>query len=173
MARINAVSTTVKRLIGWRIEPLTAGLMLGVLAVLAGQFSRFSALEHYGFCTTCHGHDLVVGLAQWFSLIDLSALTAPVIWPVFTTIGVVVGAWLSARMNSELPRVRPVIDWPNLSGRFLQGFLAMSFALLAMGCPIRMTVRAADLSPQGIIGLAGVAIGVSIGVLCLRIRAAW
>lgn len=163
----------IKQLIRWRIEPLIAGLMMAVLAVLAGQFSRLSALTHYGFCTTCHGNDLMIGIAERLSLINLNALTSPIVWPVFTTVGVVAGAWLSARFNGEMPRIRPKIEWPSLGRRFVQGALAMSFALLAMGCPIRMTIRAADLNLQGTIGLIGVAIGVSIGVLWLRIRASW
>jgi len=40
-----------------------------------------------------------------------------------------------------------------------------------MGCPIRMTIRAADLNLQGAIGLAGVAVGVVAGVAWLKGRA--
>lgn len=160
-----------KRLFGWRIEPLAAGLMLAALAVLAGQFSGLSALDHYGFCTTCHGHDLIVGLGERLSLLNLSSLSTPVIWPIFTTVGVVSGAWLSARFNGEMPRIRRKVGWPTAGIRFTQGLLAMSFALLAMGCPIRMTVRAADLNLQGAVGLAGVAIGVTVAALWLKVRA--
>ena len=163
----------VKRLISWRMDPLAAGLLLATLPVLAGQFSGLSSLEHYGFCTTCHGHDLIVGLGERLVLLDLSTLSAPVIWPIFTTVGVVLGAWFSARRNGEMPRMRRKIKLPMLGGRFVQGLLAMSFALLAMGCPIRMTVRAADLSLQGAIGLAGVAVGVTVATLWLKVRASW
>ena len=173
MGRMNIGGVSLKAIIRWRIEPLAAGLLLATLAILAGQFSGLAALEHYGFCTTCHGHDLIVGLGQRLSLLELSALSTPVIWPIFTTVGVVLGAWLSARFNGEMPRVRRKIGLPLLGGRFLQGLLAMSFALLAMGCPIRMTVRAADLNLPGAIGLAGVAVGVTIAVLWLKVRASW
>ena len=163
----------MRRLLSWRIEPLMAGLLLALLTVVAGQFSGWASLEHYGFCTTCNGHDLIVGIADRLSILDVNALTAPVVWPVFTTVGVVAGAWLSARLNGEMPRIRPKVEWPSMGGRFLQGMFAMSFALLAMGCPIRMTIRAADLSLQGAVGLIGVAIGVTVGVAWLRFRSSW
>lgn len=155
------------RVIRWQVSPLVAGLILGTVAVLVGAFSGLSALNHYGFCTTCHGHDLVVGLAQRLGAIRFS----PAIWPILNTIGVVLGAWASSRVNNEAPRRLYPLPWSGILGRFVQGFVVMSLALLAMGCPIRMTIRAADLNVQGMIGLAGVAIGVAAGVAWLKGRA--
>ncbi|MEW5957498.1 MAG: hypothetical protein AB1801_07235 [Chloroflexota bacterium] len=155
------------RLIRRQISPLVAGLALGTLAVVVGAFSGLSALDHYGFCTTCHGHDLVVGLAQ-----KLGAVTfGPAIWPILTTVGVALGAWGSSRVNGETPRRSRRMSWPAMLGRVALGFVVMSLALLAMGCPIRMTIRAADLNLQGMVGLAGVAAGVAASVAWLKGRA--
>jgi hypothetical protein len=159
------------RVVRWRISPLVAGLLLGTLAVLVGTLSGLSALEHYGFCTTCHGYDLIVGLTQKLGLLNPALVDSPVIWPVLTTVGVVVGALVSSRVNSETPRRPQRFAWQAGLGRFAFGFIVMSLALLAMGCPIRMTIRAADLNLQGAIGLAGVAVGVVAGVAWLKGRA--
>lgn len=155
------------RVIQWQISPLTAGLILGVAAVLVGTFSGLSALDHYGFCTTCHGHDLVVGAIHQLSASQFS----PAIWPILTTVGVVLGAWGSNRINGKKPRRLTPVTWSGAVSRFTQGFGVMSLALLAMGCPIRMTIRAADLNLQGSVGLIGVAIGVALGVAWLKVRA--
>lgn len=159
------------RVVRWQISPLLAGLALGTLAVIVGTLSGLSILEHYGFCTTCHGHDLIVGLTQKLGLLNPALVDSPAIWPVLTTVGVVVGALVSSRVNGEAPRRPQRLNWQAGLWRFALGFVVMSLALLAMGCPIRMTIRAADLNLQGAIGLAGVAVGVVAGVAWLKGRA--
>jgi len=155
------------RLIRWQVSPVVAGLILGITAVFIGTFTSLSQLNHYGFCTTCHGHDLVVGLAQQMRVVRFG----PAIWPILTTVGVVLGAWGSSRFNGEMPRRPRKQPAQHSAMRFAQGFLVMSLALLAMGCPIRMTIRAADLNVQGFIGLIGVALGITLGVAWLKGRA--
>ncbi len=152
------------RLIRWQVSPVVAGLILGITAVFIGTFTGLSQLDHYGFCTTCHGHDLIVGLAQQIGAVRFG----PAIWPILTTVGVVLGAWGSSRFNGEMPRRPRKLSGRQSVIRFGQGFVVMSLALLAMGCPIRMTIRAADLNVPGMIGLVGVAIGVYAGVAWLK-----
>jgi len=147
--------------------PWIAGIVIGVVAVLAGTIGGVNPPEAYGLCTTCHGRDLVLGIVQpWFS----GSLDLPTLWPILTTVGVLGGAWLARRAARE----RPTTD--RISGRLIavraiQGFIVMSFALLAMGCPIRLTVSAASLAVQGFIGLAGVALGIWIAVQYMKARA--
>ena len=149
------------------IAPWVAGIVIGVVAVLAGTIGGIHPPEAYGFCTTCHGRDLILGLVQpWFP----GTLDLPTLWPVLTVVGVFAGAWAARRVARE--HVRPDrADMRESGMRVIQGFVVMSFALLAMGCPIRLTVSAASLAVQAFIGLAGVAIGVWLGVRYLRARA--
>lgn len=147
--------------------PWIAGIVIGVVAVLAGTIGGVSPPDAYGLCTTCHGRDLVLGITQpWFpGTVDL-----PTLWPVLTVIGVLVGAWLARRAAQErLSADR--LDRRITAIRVTQGFVVMSFALLAMGCPIRLTVSAASMAVQGLVGLAGVALGIWLGVRYLRARA--
>lgn len=152
------------------VSPWAAGLGIGGLAVLAGTLGGLNPPADYGLCTTCHGRDLVVGLAQALGWDPTLTGYTPPLWPLLTTVGLVLGAWLGRRAAGE-PAPRPAVrGW----GAFLplaQGFLVMSLALLAMGCPLRLTLRAADLSLEGGIGLAGVAAGVVAGTYWLKARA--
>ncbi len=147
--------------------PWVAGIIIGVVALLAGTIGGVQPPEAYGFCTTCHGRDLILGIVQpWFP----GTLDLPTLWPVITVVGVFGGAWLARRVARE--HVRPDrLDMRESGTRVVQGFVVMSFALLAMGCPIRLTVSAANLAVQGFIGLGGVAIGVWLGVRYMRARA--
>ena len=149
------------------LRPWLAGIIIGVMAVLAGTIGGVHPPEAYGFCTTCHGRDLLLGLVR-----PLSAGTfdLPTLWPVLTVVGVVAGAWAARRLAAE--RVRPDrLDLPMIATRVGQGFVVMSFALLAMGCPIRLTISAANLAISAFIGLAGVALGIWFGVQYLKARA--
>jgi hypothetical protein len=147
--------------------PWVAGIVVGVLAVLAGTIGGANPPEAYGFCTTCRGRDLVLGIVQpWLP----GTFDLPTLWPLLTVIGVIVGAWLARRAAHERPSLER-IDRRLMAIRIIQGFVVMSLALLAMGCPIRLTVSAASLAVQGFVGLAGVALGIWIGVQYLKARA--
>ncbi len=149
------------------VAPWVAGVVIALAAVLAGTVGGVRPPEAYGLCTTCHGRDLVLGVLQ--PLLP-GTLDLPTLWPVLTVVGVVAGAWLARRAARErVASERP--DRATIAVRVTQGFVVMSFALLAMGCPIRLTLSAASLAVGGIIGLAGAALGVWLGVLYLRARA--
>ena len=152
---------------GRPLQPWMAGIVIGVVAVLAGTVGGIGPPEAYGFCTTCHGRDLVLGLVRPFSV---GTFDLPTLWPMMTVVGVVAGSWLARRLAAE--QVKPDrLGLPMVATRVAQGFVVMSFALLAMGCPIRLTVSAANLAVQAFIGLAGVAIGIWLGVQYLKMRA--
>ena len=152
---------------GRAIAPWAAGIIIGVVAVLAGTIGGINPPDAYGLCTTCHGRDLVLGIVRSFSP---GTLDLPTIWPALTTVGVIGGAWL-ARCAAREQAGRERLDTRLAATRLIQGFVVMSFALLAMGCPIRLTVSAANLAVSAFIGLAGVAIGVWLGVQYFKARA--
>ena len=149
------------------IHPVVAGILIAVIAVVAGALV-LSPPADYGLCTTCHARDLAVGLVQQ---VAPAIVDAPVFFPMLTTLGILAGAWLARRASGERIHADPRPTRSLVATRVGQGFLAVSFALLAMGCPIRLTLRASDLAVEGIIGLTGVAFGIWAGVRYLRERA--
>jgi hypothetical protein len=122
----------------------------------------------YGLCTTCHARDLAVGLV---AQVAPGIVDSPAFFPMLTTVGILAGAWLARRAAGERIAPDPRPSRSLVATRIGQGFLVVSFALLAMGCPIRLTLLASDLAVEGIIGLVGVAIGIWAGVRYLRERA--
>ena len=102
-----------------------------MVAVLAGTIGGVYPPEAYGFCTTCHGRDLVLGIVQPFfpGTFDL-----PTLWPLLTVVGVMAGAGLARRAAHERPSLDR-IDRRLMAIRIIQGFVVMSFALAGHGLP--------------------------------------
>lgn len=149
------------------IPPWVAGIAIGIVAALAGTIGGVGPPDSYGLCTTCHGRDLLLGLVQ---PVLPGVLDVPAMWPMLTVVGVMGGAWLARRAVRERAAVETV-DGRTIVTRFGQGFAAMSLALLALGCPVSLTLRTADLAVEGMIGLGGAALGIWVGVQYLRARA--
>jgi hypothetical protein len=146
---------------------VVAGILIAVISVAAGALALNPPAD-YGLCTTCHARDLALGLVQQ---VAPTLTDAPAFFPMLTTIGILGGAWLARRAAGERIHTEPRASRSVVATRIGQGFLAVSFALLAMGCPIRLTLRASDLVAEGIIGLVGVGVGIWAGVRYLRARA--
>ena len=149
------------------IHPVVAGILIAIIAVVAGALVLNPPAD-YGLCTTCHTRDLAAGLLQQ---VAPAIVDSPAFFPMLTTLGILAGAWLARRASGERIHAEPSPTRSLVATRIGQGFLAVSFALLAMGCPIRLTLRASDLAIEGIIGLTGVAFGIWAGVRYLRERA--
>lgn len=79
-------------------------------------------------------------------------------------IGIVLGAFIMAVAGKEF----------NVKGgsspfiRFILGFIVMVGALMFLGCPLRMVLRLGGGDLNAIIGLAGFAVGIGIGILFLN-----
>ena len=149
------------------IHPMVAGILIAVISVVAGTLVLNPPAD-YGLCTTCHARDLAVGL---LGQVAPTVTDSPAFFPMLTTVGILVGAWLARRAAGERVHAEPRPSRLLVATRIGQGFLAVSFALLAMGCPIRLTLRASDLAAEGVIGLVGVGFGIWAGVRYLQERA--
>jgi len=137
----------------WRPRGLIAGAVLGLLAVLAsGLLAPAGAPPAYGICVACHGRDLLAGLGLR-SLVGAPGAGGLVL----TTVGILAGAVLAARLNGELRR-RPARD-PVQS--FVLGALTMCAALLALGCTTRLALRVAYGDSLAVWSLVAVALAVA------------
>ena len=147
-----------------RVTAVQMGIVAGVLAVVAGAFFEVRPPEAYGICMACHGRDLVNWTINVLAHTHLEVAPASLVYPVLTTVGVLLGALLAAVVSREFRWRSP----ENRLKTFIYGILVMNFALLAGGCSIRLLLRASAGEALGVIGFAGMVAGVILGTLWLR-----
>ena len=162
------MSTTVPQRAGSvRVTAVHMGIVAGLSAVVAGAVFDVRPPEAYGLCMACHARDLVNWTINDLTGTHLTVAQASLVFPVLTTIGVVLGALLGATSSGEF-------HWrsPESSARTVAyGALVMNFALLAGGCAIRLLLRTAWGEALGTFGFVGLIAGVTSGTVWLRWRA--
>ncbi|MEQ1946242.1 MAG: YeeE/YedE thiosulfate transporter family protein [Bryobacteraceae bacterium] len=150
-----------------RVSSVTMGIVSALLAVAAGTWFQVSPPAAYGICMACHGRDLVNWTINRFAGTNLLVADASLVYPVLTTIGALVGALIASISNGEFRWRTP--DHPVKT--FLYGMLVMNAALIAGGCSIRLLLRSASGELLGLLGFAGMAVGVALATFWLRWRA--
>lgn len=141
--------------------PATLGIVIGVLAALI-QAMLISAggPEAYGFCVACHTRDIADSIANMFGLsLPVPPFSNPI--TVLTPIGVLIGAFVSAKLNKEF-RVKKS-DKKTYLKYFLGGIVVIWFALMLGACPYRAALRAGYGDMVAIIGILSIFFGVFIG----------
>jgi hypothetical protein len=164
---ISPPSTLSRRGAAVHVTAAQMGAIAGVLAVVAGAVFDVRPPEVYGLCMACHARDLVNWTLNDLAGTHLTVAPASVVFPVLTTVGVLVGALVGAMLNGEFHWRSP----ENSLHMFVYGALVMMFALLAGGCAIRLLLRTAAGEVLGITGFAGLIAGVTCGTIWLRWRA--
>lgn len=150
-----------------RITGIQAGVVMALAAVAAGSFFQVRPPEAYGICMSCHGRDLVSWISNDLFATDLPIAQASLVFPVLTTVGVIVGALVGALSSGEF-RVR----MPSKPLRsFGQGLLVMNLALLAGGCSTRLLLSTSAGDLLGLAGFAAMVVGVILATFWLRWRA--
>ena len=132
---------------------VSAGAFVGIFAPL---LQRWGNPGNMGICVACMERDIAGALGLH------RAAVVQYIRP--EIIGFVLGALIAAVLFREFrPRggSSPII-------RFFLGFFAMIGALVFLGCPWRALLRLAGGDGNAILGLAGLTVGIWIGVLFLR-----
>jgi len=132
---------------------IVAGAVVGVLAPL---LQKLGNPPNMGICVACFERDIAGALGLH------RAAVVQYIRP--EIIGFVLGSTIAALLFKEFkPRAgsAPIV-------RFLLGMLAMIGALVFLGCPWRALLRLAGGDLNAILGLAGLAAGVWIGVEFLK-----
>jgi YedE family putative selenium metabolism protein len=132
---------------------ILAGAVIGVLAPL---LQKLGNPANMGICVACFERDIAGALGLH------RAVVVQYIRP--EIVGFALGAMLAAYAFREF-RARagsaPIV-------RFLLGMFAMIGALAFLGCPWRATLRLAGGDLNAILGLAGLAVGIAIGVQLLK-----
>lgn len=146
-------------------NPLLVGLLIGIVAALI-QVLLISAggPEAYGFCVACHTRDIVNDAVNSVAgtKLALAAISQNAILPVMTVIGVLIGAFFSARYYQEF-RTKTG-GGVSYIWYLLGGLLFMIFALFMGGCPYRMGLRIGYGDVVALIGVIAIIAGVLVGI---------
>lgn len=132
---------------------VSAGLFVGVFAPL---LQKWGNPGNMGICVACFERDIAGALGLH------RAAVVQYLRP--EIMGFVFGALIAAYAFREFkPRVgsAPIV-------RFVLGFLAMVGALVFLGCPWRALLRLAAGDLNAVLGLLGLATGIGIGVVFMR-----
>ena len=169
------------------LKPWLFGIAAGSLFVGFEAFLGFYPPAAYAFCLVCHTRDLVNSVVN--ALAGAAFPTAAVAQRAYllTSPAVLIGAALAARIHGEralkksgrIKAVRPpghdpfgaAVTIPRSTLFYLTGFAVMSTGIVIFGCPTRLTIRAAYGDVYGIIGVAGMFLGIWLGTAILRARA--
>lgn len=132
---------------------ILTGAVVGLLAVL---LVKFGNPANMGACIACFIRDIAGALGLH------RAEAVQYIRP--EIIGIVLGAFLTAFGMKEFSArggSSPLV-------RFMLGFIVMIGALMFLGCPLRMVLRMAGGDLNALVGLAGFAAGICIGIVFLN-----
>ena len=166
-AATSITGAAAKRRRAPRVTALQLGIVAALLAVIAGAFFEVRPPEAYGICMACHARDLLTWTANRFIGTHWTLAPASLVFPVLTTIGVIIGALLGSTSSGEFRWHSP----DNSLKTFLYGIVVMNSALLAGGCSIRLLLRSAAGEALGMMGFVGMVSGVVLGTYWLRWRA--
>ena len=132
---------------------ISAGAFIGILAAI---LQKLGNPANMGICVACMERDIAGALG--LHRVDIVQYLRPEI------MGFVLGSLIAALLFREFkPRTgsAPII-------RFFLGVFAMIGALVFLGCPWRALLRLAGGDGNAILGLAGLAFGIWIGVQFLK-----
>ncbi len=142
----------MNRLLMSKNGPVFAGLILGIIAAF---LVKLGNPGNMGFCVACFTRDIAGALGLH------RAVIVQYLRPEIA--GFILGSFISALLFKEYsPRggSSPMV-------RFGLGFFAMVGALVFLGCPWRAYLRLAGGDFNAFAGIAGLAVGISIGVVFL------
>jgi uncharacterized protein len=147
------MSDRLTQFFGSRRGIITAGAIIGILAPT---LQKLGNPPNMGICVACFERDIAGALGLHRA--------APVQYIRPEIIGLILGSLVAACLFHEF-RARagsaPIV-------RFVLGMFAMIGALAFLGCPWRTMLRIAGGDLNGIIGLAGLAAGIAVGVQFLK-----
>ena len=146
-------------------NPLILGLLIGVLAAfIQGLLISAGGPEAYGFCVACHTRDIVNDAVNSVAgtKLAIAAISQNAILPVLTVIGVLIGAFISAKFYQEFKT--KTCSGVSYLWYLFGGLFFMVFALFMGGCPYRTALRVGYGDVVAFIGLLAIIAGVLIGI---------
>lgn len=147
-------------------NPIFLGCIIGFLAaVTQALLIGAGGPEAYGFCVACHTRDFVndiINLIAGDSVLGVAPISQNAIFAVLTIIGVMIGAFISAKLNKEFKIKKSSIG--SYLIYLLGGIFVLIFALILGACPYRAALRFAYGDMVALIGILAIVLGVFVGV---------
>ncbi len=147
----------------FRVSPIAYGVVAGLLAVGVQVFFGLEPPPAYAICITCHPRDMVTWLVNHIAGLNWEIAPVSAAVPLLTTVGLLIGAHIAARLNQELRPVSLGKGWRS----FIYGVLVMNAGILVLGCPTRLLLLSAYGELLAVIAVVGVVIGIILGTLLL------
>lgn len=132
---------------------IVAGAAVGIAALV---LTLLGNPANMGFCIACFERD-IAGAVGLHSAAKVQYLRPEII-------GLVLGAFIMAAASKEFRAKTGSAP----ATRFILGAFVMIGALVFLGCPLRMVLRLGGGDLNAVVGLAGFAIGIALGVLFLN-----
>jgi hypothetical protein len=146
--------------------PVFFGVILGFSAIFAEVVLKFSPPNSYGVCMICHTMDTINWIINKLTGSDFQVQNSSQYLPLLTSFAIIGGGAIAAKKNKEF-KFKVV---SNIFLKFILGFLIMSFALIAMGCPIRLTLLVTYGDGMALFSFVGLILGVITGTVILKKR---
>ncbi|MCQ8893612.1 MAG: YeeE/YedE family protein [Methanolinea sp.] len=168
-----SICSTVRNITSLLVRhPAFLGALIGMLAALS-QSLLISAggPEAYGFCVACHTRDLVNGVFNILTgtSLALASISKNSVLPVMSVAGVLIGAYVSARLHREHAVKKG--SFRDYLIYFLGGFLVLILAMIFGGCPYRAALRTGYGDLIALIFIVAMALGVIAGTAFMLRRA--
>lgn len=152
--------------------PAKVGFITGVGAVLGQAVFKVIPPPAYGICIACHVRDLVNWIVTKLSPAFYGGQFpgGPVSknFPLLTIVGVVIGAFLAAKVNREFRWKTMRVAWQRPWIEFVWGILVCIGALTTGGCPVRTALKTAYLDITAAVALLSILVGVFLGCILIR-----
>jgi hypothetical protein len=154
----------IGKIIPTRITAVVYGVVVALLAVGVQLFFRVQPPPAYGICMACHPRDMVNWLMNHLAGTQWEIAPVSVAFPLLTTVGVLIGAYIAARRYGEVRGISLGNRWRN----FGYGLLVMNGAIFVLGCPTRLVLFSAYGEGLAVLGVGGVAVGITAGTFLLK-----
>ena len=126
----------IDRVRSLRVTAVVYGVVAGLLAVGVQIFFSVQPPPAYAICMACHPRDMVSWLFNNFFGANWEIAPVSVLFPLLTTVGVLIGAFIAAYRHKEIRWISLGKNWQS----FIYGLLVMNGAAVRRPSPPIWTI---------------------------------
>ena len=144
--------------------PILFGILLGSVAIFAEVMLHFAPPNSYGVCIICHTMDTINWIINKLYSTNFQVQPVSRYLPLVTPFAILIGGFIAAKVHKEFK----IKTASNVFLKMILGFIIMSFALISMGCPIRLTLLVTYGDGMALFSFVGLILGTITGSLILK-----